>query len=306
MNCPQCATSLPDSATFCYTCGASTRQTTFSYLPVGTPSWPTTVPESHSYSPGATSTVIQEGQSPAPAAKRPARPQRSARSILILVALFVLTPLVGVLATLGTLYVNGAFSPGAAASNVHIAAVAQPTSGTSNTPTPTTPARTNQLPTPTHFQTANSREVGITLKYPSDWVADAPQTTRSGNIFVYFHPPQQLPVEMSVGKLAPTSSTSFSDTAILNQAVLESFGSNSGLQNMQLLTHSPQSIGGTSWDEQDATFTISNGDLLRVASISVKHNNLYFNIFYFAPASVYDEAMQKYYTQMLSSFKFLA
>src|SRR5258706_16468283 len=107
MNCPQCNTSLPDSATFCYKCGTSTRSTAFSYLPEGTPAWPTTAPQSPFYTPGATSEVSAQGDEP-PFKAGPAKRRRSTRSILLLVAIFVLTPVVGILATLGTLWTNGA------------------------------------------------------------------------------------------------------------------------------------------------------------------------------------------------------
>ena len=75
-----------------------------------------------------------------------------------------------------------------------------------------------------------------------------------------------------------------------------------------MLTDTPKqrSIGGITWDEQDATYSTSNGDVIHIASISVKHNKTYYNILYYAPTSVYDEAVQKYYTQMLNTFKFTA
>ncbi|MFL5628913.1 MAG: zinc ribbon domain-containing protein [Ktedonobacteraceae bacterium] len=309
MNCPQCNTNLPDSATFCYKCGSSIRPTTFSYLPEGTPAWPTTVPQSHFYTPGATSQVVPQGEHSGPTSKSaPSKPRRSARSILTVLALLLLTPIVGVLATLGTLWVNGAIPIKAVTTSVHAPKVVQQTPNPSDATTPTAQAQSNQLPTPSSFQTANSQEVGITLKYPSDWVADAPQTTTSGNVSVNFHPQQQLPVDFSVGRFSSTNSASIPDASTINQATLESFGSSASLKNMQVLTNTPQhsSIGGISWDEEDATFATSNGDLVHAVSISVKHNNIYYNIFYIAFASVYNEAMQKYYSQMLSSFQFLA
>ncbi len=36
----------------------------------------------------------------------------------------------------------------------------------------------------------------------------------------------------------------------------------------------------------------------------MKRNNLIYNISYFAPDVAYGEAMQKYYSQMLTSFQF--
>ncbi|HYL44503.1 MAG TPA: zinc-ribbon domain-containing protein, partial [Ktedonobacteraceae bacterium] len=94
MNCPQCNTSLPDSATFCYKCGTSTRSTAFSYLPEGTPAWPTTATHRPFYTPGAPGQVVAQNGEPAAASFKAAstKQRRSPRSILLLVALIVLTP----------------------------------------------------------------------------------------------------------------------------------------------------------------------------------------------------------------------
>ncbi len=303
MNCSQCDTSLPDSATFCYSCGASTRQAAFSYLPAGAPAWPNSVPESRFYKPEA---VAQKPLLTTPAAKRAPKAPRSARSILILAAFIVLTPVIGALATLGVVALNGGFAASSAATSVRVNALPQQATAPASAPTPTTTAQTNQLPTPTSFRTASIREVGITLKYPSDWVAGTPQSS-AGNITVSFQPQQQIPIGLSVSKFSGANATQLPSTTILNQTILQGFGSNESLTNMQTLTNTPQhpSIGSANWDEQDATFDTGNGDLVHAVSVSVKHNNIYYNIFYFSFASVYDEAMQKYYSQMLSSFQFL-
>ena len=310
MNCPQCNTSLPDSATFCYKCGTSTRSTAFSYLPEGTPAWPATAPQSPFYTPGAPGQVVAQNGEPAAASFKAAstKQRRSARSILLLVALIVLTPVIGILATLGTLWMNGAIPIKTVTTSVHVPPVSQPTPASTPAPGLTPTTQSNQLPTPSSFQTANSTALGISLKYPSDWVADAPQTNTAGNVSVAFHPQQQLPVNLSVGRLSPTNSSSVPNTGVVNQANLEGFGTDSSLKNMQILTNTPQhpTIGGTVWDEQDASYVTSSGAAVHAVSISVKHNNIYFNIFYFAPSSVYDEAVQKYYSQMLSSFQFLS
>ncbi|HET7640011.1 MAG TPA: zinc-ribbon domain-containing protein [Ktedonobacteraceae bacterium] len=310
MNCPQCNTSLPDSATFCYKCGTSTRSTAFSYLPEGTPAWPATAPQSPFYTPGAPGQVVAQNGEPGAASFKAAstKQRRSARSILLLVALIVLTPVIGILATLGTLWMNGTIPIKTVTTSVHVPPVSQPTPASTPAPGLTPTTQSNQLPTPSSFQTANSTALGISLKYPSDWVADAPQTNTAGNVSVAFHPQQQLPVNLSVGRLSPTNSSSVPNTGVVNQANLEGFGTDSSLKNMQILTNTPQhpTIGGTVWDEQDASYVTSSGAAVHAVSISVKHNNIYFNIFYFAPSSVYDEAVQKYYSQMLSSFQFLS
>jgi zinc-ribbon domain len=311
MNCPQCNTSLPDSATYCFKCGASTRPASFSYLPAGVPAWPTTAPESHYYGPDAPTDAFafQEGKTalaPGAGAKGQAKSGRSARGIALLVTLLVLAPVIGVLATLGVLYANGSFAA-APTTRVHVAAIATPGASATSTPAAASSATTNQLPTPTSFQTASVSQVGITLKYPSDWVAGSPQSSSSG-VSVSFQPQQQLPIGLSVSKFSSSTTPQLPNTSVLNQSILQGFGSSASLTSMQTLTNTPRqsSIGGVSWDQQDATFATSSGQSVHAVSISVKHKNIYFNIFYFALAPEYGEAVQKYYSQMLASFQFLA
>ena len=105
MTCPQCNAVLPESATFCHSCGSPIRSVSFSYLPSGTPAWPSTIPQRPLASAGATAQAGQEKISPTK--PLPSRPKRSARSIFIITALFILIPLVGIGATLGTLWFNG-------------------------------------------------------------------------------------------------------------------------------------------------------------------------------------------------------
>ena len=111
---------------------------------------------------------------------------------------------------------------------------------------------------------------------------------------------------MFIARLSASVSATVTDTNQVNQANIQGFGTNNNLLNFKALTNTPQHrlIGGINWDEQDATYNTSNGLVIHVVSISVKHNTIYYNILYFAPDSAYNEAFQKYYSQMLSSFKF--
>jgi len=182
-----------------------------------------------------------------------------------------------------------------------------PTPGASSTPTSLTPTvQSNQLPTPTAFQSVTSKDLGISLKFPSDWVQDPAQKSSSGNTSVNFHPQQNIPVSMFIARLSSSVSATVTDTNEVNQANIQGFGTNNNLLNYKALTDTPQhrQIGGVSWDEQDATYSTSGGLVIHVVSISVKYNAIYYNILYFAPDTAYDEAFQKYYSQMLSSFKF--
>jgi hypothetical protein len=322
MTCPQCKADLPESATFCYKCGSPIRPVAFSYLPAGTPPWPTSVPARSSYDPeAALQSRMQEEQNFAE--KITSRPRRSPKRMAGILALLILVPIVGIGATLGILWSSGQFTfRQAATSNVAVPTV-QPntnsttpgiarTPGGATTPVPgTTPsAQAGILPTPTSFQTSKNTQMGISVQYPSNWSVDPLQTSSNGNTSLYIHPPQQegLPVAFSIGKINSSNSAHVTGTNVVNQANLQGFGTAQSLNNMQAVTNAPQhvTIAGVSWDEQDATFTDSNGNLYRVSSISVKHNQLYYNILFFAPDSVYSEAMQKYYSKMLTTFQFLS
>jgi hypothetical protein len=307
MNCPRCNAEVPASATVCVVCGTVIRPAWFSYLPAGAPSWPTSVPQNLPYSAGASlqsaEFIEKEGGSSAP--KSAVAPKKSRLNILAIIGLLLLSILIGGGVTLGILYANGrqlSFAP-----QPTLPPVKLPTASASSTPGSLTPtAQGTQLPTPTAFQTGKSSELGITLQYPTDWVEDPVQQTSSGNSFVTFHPQQQLPVGLIIGRLSASNSSTVANTGQINQGNIQGFGSANNLGTPQILTNTPQhrTIGGISWDEQDATYSTSNGESIHVVSISVKHNKLYYTIIFFAPTSAYDEAMQKYYTEMLNTFKF--
>lgn len=302
MNCPRCHTELPDSATSCVVCGAPTRTDHFSYLPAGVPPWPYAVPQNLTYGDGANVPSAQSTQtetSPAVAKAAVAPPKKSRLGIPAVIGLVILSILIGGGATLGILYANGqslSFGP-------------QPTQPTVTLPTPgslTPTAQGTQLPTPTAFHSATSTELGILIQYPSDWVEDPAQQTSAGNTFVSFHPQQSLPVSFDIGRLSANNSSQVANTNEVNQANIQGFGSVNNLSNLKMLTDTPlhRSIGGITWDEQDATYSTSSGTVIHVVCISVKHNKIYYNILFFAPSNVYDEAVQKYYSTMLNTFQF--
>jgi len=308
MNCPRCNTELPDSAIFCVNCGSTIRPASFSYLPTGVPAWPTEPLKSTQYRNEITSesgefVVQSDASSVVPS--NAVSPQKNRLSIPVIIGLFILSILIGGGLTFGILYANGqrlSFGPQPTLKPLQLPTRSASSTLVSQTPTP----QGNQLPTPTAFQAANSKDLGISLQFPSDWVQDPAQKTASGNTSVSFHPQQSLPVSMFIAKLSSNVSAQVTDTNEVNQANIQGFGSNNNLLNFTALTNTPKHrmIGGINWDEQDATYSTSSGLLIHVVSMSVKRNTLYYNILYYAPASVYDEAFQKYYSQMLNSFKF--
>ncbi len=308
MNCPRCNTELPDSAVFCVQCGSTIRPATFSYLPTGVPAWPTEQLKGTQFKNGAPSESAQFvvlSEANLVEASNAAQLKKNRPGIPTIIGLFILSILIGGGLTFGILYLNGqrlSIGPQPTLKPLQL-----PTPVASSTPASLTPtAQGNQLPTPTAFQSATSKDLGISLQFPSDWVQDPAQTTSSGNTSVNFHPQQSLPVSMFIAKLSSSVSAQVTDTNEVNQANIQGFGTNNNLLNYKALTNTPQhrTIGGVSWDEQDATYSTSSGLVIHVASISVKHNAIYYNILYFAPDSAYDEAFQKYYSPMLNSFKF--
>ncbi len=303
MNCPRCYTELPDSATTCAQCGAPVRPATFSYLPAGAPPWPTSVPQNFSYGQKA---IVQTAQdirtvegSIVP--KSVVAQKKSSLGIPAIIGLFLVSILIGGGVTFGILYANGqrlSLGPQSAQPTVQL-----PTSSASSTPT----SQAGQLPTPTSFQTITNTDVGISMKYPSDWVTDPAQKTTS-SVSVGIHPQQQIGILIAIERLLPSASATVTSTSDINQANLAQFQNAQGFSNFHIVQPAtPQpTIGGVQWDEMDATITNSQGVLFHLTTIAVQHNKLYYNIFYFAPNVNYNEAEQKYFQPMLNSFKFLS
>jgi hypothetical protein len=304
MNCPQCGTELSNSATFCPRCGTTLRPTSFSYLPAGAPPWPNTPPQGYSFGPAA---VAQSPEATAPAATSvPApKPRRSAGSMLLVIALLALSVVLGAGGTLGVLALNGQFAP---APKVAAASIPKP-AATPGPGTPTaTPATTpqgNMLPTPSSFVTINSQAVGVSLKYPGDWIADPPQSS-SNSTTINLHPQQQIGIGFVVERLSSSATTQVGSADAFNRANLQALSNDSNIHNYSEVqpANATPTIAGLQWVERDATFANNANIVFHVVSVSVVHNKLLYNIFYFAPGVAYSEAMQKYYSQMLASFQF--
>src|SRR5947209_438745 len=305
MNCSRCNTTLPDLATFCPTCGSSTRTepSTFSYLPPGTPPWPIAVPQELSYK----GKVATSGSEPT-GTKIKAKSRRSLRSILVIAAVLLLTPLIGAGITLGNLYTGGQLlSNSGTLPAVHLPQ-SQTTPSAQGTPsTQGTPSAQGRLPTPTAFQqSVGAPKVGITLKYPTNWVEDAPQLS-STTSFLRLHPQQQLGIQFIIGRFTVDSTQGINNADDVNQANLQGFSNQSGVHNFQILQNSvaQRTIGGTTWPEQDASYQDNNGNTMHFATISVQHKKLYFTILLLIPDVYYNEAMQKYIQPMFDSLQFV-
>src|SRR5258708_20661504 len=154
MNCPRCNTELPDTATYCVQCGAPSRPASFSYLPEGTPPWPTSAPKNFSYMQEtnvqpASSTYIEGTVSHL----KTAAPKKSSLSFPVIIGLFLLSILIGGGVTLGLLAANGTQLFGTPPTQP---AVRLPTPSASSTPVPTSTPQRNHLPNPTSFPTTPS------------------------------------------------------------------------------------------------------------------------------------------------------
>lgn len=308
MNCPRCSTELPDSALSCSRCGFQVRPASFSYVPAGSPPWPTTVPQNFSYVMGAGSQATQPMQQTAniPAAKSASASRKSTLGIPSIMALFFISILIGGGATLGILFANGRF-PSNTNNQPSRPVTLQQTPGSGFAPTPSLGTPGSQLPTPTSFQAINSTDLGVSLKYPNGWIAGSPQKTTSGNTSIEIHP-QQLPIDFIVGRISATNSAQIGSTSDINQATLTQFQGTQGITNFQIVQPSSpkRTIGGTQWDEQDATFDSQNGVTLHLTTVTVQYKKLYYTMFFYVPDANYSEAIQKYFQPMFDSFKFLS
>jgi hypothetical protein len=306
MNCSRCAAELPESATFCSRCGATTvsgsvTSSVFSYLPAGAPPWPSTVPTKAAYAPGSVASAQPAGVVPV------SKPRRSAGSIVTTVALIVLAPLIGIGITLGILASQGLFPPGSANAQPrnNIIPKQQPATPVAAA-TPTTTQ--GSLPVPTSFKTTNSKDVNVSVQYPGDWVAETPQKSTSFTSLIIHTPQQQQTgIEFFVARYTDTTSASITSPDEINQANVTGIGQQQPDANVQIVSSGKPTIGGTQWSQEDATYVDSTSSMkIHFVTISAQHNKIYYNIAFLVPDQYYGEAMQKYIQHMLDSFQFLS
>lgn len=306
MNCPRCNTELPDSAIFCVNCGTTMHPASFSYLPAGVPVWPTEPLKNTQYSiePASESAQFVHNEGSQAALPNAATSKISRLGIPAIIGLFLLSILIGGGLTFGILYANGqrlSFGPQSTLRPVQL-----PTQSASSTPgslTPTTQA--SQLPTPTAFQTVTSTDVGISMKYPADWIKDPAQKS-AASTYLGLHPQQQRGIFIEVERFTPSGSAKISTTSVINQNNLAQFQNLQNISNFQVIppTTPQRTIGGVQWDEQDATFSNANNISFHLTTVAVHYKKLYYDILFYSPVITYDEALQKYFLPMLNSFKF--
>src|SRR5579863_5134035 len=147
MKCLECYADMPDSATSCPRCGTppsihrGATSTAFSYLPTGTPPWPTTMPV-------GTATAVKQTTDSVASAKAgsiaDAKPRRSGGSIVTAILLVVLSVVIGVGATLAVLAATGSLASSSAGSTkvVHLPTPIPTSAATAGTGTPVATATT--------------------------------------------------------------------------------------------------------------------------------------------------------------------
>lgn len=301
MKCPQCNTELPDSAIFCVQCGSTIRQSSFSYLPSGTPAWPTEQLQSAQYrtTPSQSTQYIAPSETSSKVSSSSA-PSKKRLGIPAILGLCVLSILIGGGLTFGILYLNGqrlAVGPQQTLKPLQL-----PTQSASSTPTSSTPTSS----TPTAFQTINSTDLGISINYPSDWVTDPAQKS-ADSAYVGIHPQQQQTgIYLAIERFTTSGSAKISNPSAINQLNLSQFQNQQDISNFQLITpvSAKRTIGGVQWDEQDATFSNTNNVSFHLTTIAVQYKKLYYDILFYSPASSYDNTVQNFILPMLNSFKF--
>ncbi len=316
MKCPRCSAELFNSSTFCPQCGfnhqqklnytapenyvatSQERPTTFSYLPAGTPPWPTTVPQNI---PGVVASASQSQPASQANFKVESKPGRTVGGILSVIAVLILAPIIGVLITFATVS-----RPASQATPATKTTTSQQTKNA----TPTTNGQSNHnvaLPTPTSFKTAKDTNVNISLQYPADWTQDSPaQSTNGSSLNIASQ--DQIGINFSVIHLNDTTSGTVTNADQLNQTYIQSltqFQNVHNIQNVQAANTQP-SIAGAQWIEKDATFLDGSNNKIHFATISVQHGKSYYIIYFFIPDGIYTEAMKKYIVPMLNSVKFLS
>ena len=320
MFCPRCHAELSDSASLCSQCGApvsvsaplQAQTSAFSYLPMGTPQWPATA---SSYLPFNAATPTQTVYNPDDSLQEsePDGPTRRRKpgslSLPTILLLVFVTILIGGGLAYGSVALQNRMNGPQPSPHTTLTPVAKTTptpASTSGAQSPT-PA-TGQLPTPLSFQQGISPDLGISIQYPTGWTQGKTQQDSNGNKGIVFRPSTQLLVTLIIAQFSATNSAQIASTGDINTANIQGFGTTNSLPNPQVLTNTPttRTVGGVTWDESDAVFTPTSGSAIHLVSLAVKHTVYYYNILFYAATDSYDEAMSKYYSKMLDSFKFTA
>jgi hypothetical protein len=236
------------------------------------------------------------------ATSRPSRPSRhTLKHTLLVIAVLILTPLLGSFGTLTLLAVNDRVSLPRLASSL------LPTGSRAHPATPSTHPPT--LPNPKGFKVVTDKAVNMSVRYPTNWSVTT-QSLADGSHFIGITSPGGTTISFYLSHLPPNETATYVNANGLDQANIQGLTQIGNIRQVQFVktpNYRP-TIGGLTWSEQDATFiTTQNGTATTVhyTSIAVQHQKTYYIIYFYLPSDLYAQAMQKYFTPMLASARFL-
>ena len=299
MKCSQCAAELPTLATSCPQCGSSMPQgqlNSFSYLPPGTPPWPTRVSEKLPYLVEAKPSELAMAGVHANGKVKP-RASSVVRRIVSVVLIVLLTPVVGVLGTIGVLAIQGQFPP-----NTHPARSLSHFPSASGT-NALSSSNVGSLPTPAPFTSTSDATMNISVQYPSDWTA-GPVDQSTDPIEYPITQPDQL-IRIFIARFSASTSSQMPGPNQFNTKLIAVMAQQ--VSNVVIVAppNALPTIGNDQWAEQDVTFTDQNSVRNHFTTITVFHDHQnYYNINFIVPQSLYQQAMREYIQPILSSFKF--
>jgi hypothetical protein len=335
MKCSHCASNLQDTATTCPNCGANVQQEqqdtqqhpqAFSYLPEGTPPWPTTIPEHH-HNHVTQAQFANNHDSQSTFTNPPSSAKQRRGGLLTILSILVLMPLLGSLITLGLLYAHGQFTPKPAANPMEMLSMYSNPTPDANNATPgtaqatstgtatetSTPDHTNNqsspvatLPATTNVKTYTNKDINMSLQYPSDWSLGQISSENSAARTLPIQPPQSYGMQIYIEHLTDAFSAFFTDASELNRRNIQSLFQIQNAHDIQKISspNTHPTIAGTTWDQADATLQVGTSQKLHFTTISVEHNGSYYSIYFLMPDAIYQDAMQKYMQPLLASLQF--
>lgn len=297
MKCTHCAADLAERAGGCRMCGAQAPDThttsrppstrIFSYLPVGTPAWPRTVPArsaTASMSPSGTISLVP------PTSSETARSHWLAPALLLL-----LIPLLGAGITYGILYARGL---------IHQPITQTSASASQPAQSPTNPS--TSLTSPTSFNTASDPDLNVSFQYPNGWQAGTPDKSDMQSSLTITS--QELGIQFAVLRFNESASPTIAGPSDLNERIVSELSTNQNVlqvQPIQTITAQPH-IAGQTWEQKEGLALLNTGNKVHVNAITVRYKNAYYNIQIYTPEDIYQQALKTYLQHMLDSLHFLS
>ncbi|GHO66492.1 hypothetical protein KSC_053840 [Ktedonobacter sp. SOSP1-52] len=313
MKCTHCAADQAEARGGngkCSVCGAnaevistSPRSTqTYSYLPMGTPAWPTTIPASliRVNAPATRMVPLTPGK------KRHVRAERALPSVLLLGLLLLLPPLVGAGITYGLLRLGGEH---ARPMPLHTTRALDIVASDTHTTTPVPQLTADQStphPTTTAYMLESDPDLNLSFQYPTGWTLNAPDKSDVRTTVTLSSEDQS--VQFAIVHYSEKTTRTLRGPDDLNQEVLSALSSNQSVaqvQPTQTLTAQPQ-IANQVWQQKEGLVTLTSGNVVHVNSLTVRYKQTYYNIQMYTPQDIYQEALTKYLQHMLDSMHFLS